>query len=168
VSETIEVDPLENPHRAPLDERSLPVAWSRVGMVELNHHWPWLVERLKGRYPLAAERELRSHLMGMLADNDAYFVCNEAAIALFVVIRRPLQYPRVEEQFCIAMSPEHADFAEALYGPVGVWVRRLGIRDLDYLLFSDATAFVACREAGALERKTKSIKTMIMEDHRGG
>ena len=168
MSDVLEIDPLENPHRAPIKEHSLPVAWSRVGLMELNRHWPWLVERLKGRYPLAAERELRAHLMGQIADNDALFICNEAAIALFVVIRRPLQYPRVEEQFCIAVTAEQADFAEALYGPVGTWVRRLGIRDVDFLLFSDATAFVAAREAGALERKTKTIKTMVMEDHRGG
>ena len=168
MSDVLEQDPLENPQRPLIEEHSRPLGWRRVGLMELNQHWSWLVVRLKDRYPLAAERELRSHLMSHITDNDAFFICNDAAMWLFTVITRPLQYPRVEEQFCIAVTPEQADYAEALYEPVGVWVRRLGIRDLEYMCFSDATAFVARREAKALEHRARKVSIMVMEDHRGG
>ena len=144
------------------------VTWRRVGLVDLNLHWLWLSDRLAKRYPLSNERERRGFLLGCMNDNDAYFVCNEHAIALFNIVRLPFQHPHVQEQFCLADDAANAGSAAALYGPVGTWIRRLGIRDFYYAYFSDAAAFEARREAQALSGKDQPRKCMIMADHRGG
>ena len=157
---------LDNPKPAMAPEANIPVVWRRVGLMELNGNWPWLSERLLTRWPGQTEREIRGYLLSCLDNNEAFFICNEMAIGLFVVTRRPLEAPYVQEVFCVAQTPEGSDtpdgdYAEKLYRPAADWIRRIGIRDFHYAVFSDAAEFVAAvREADCLSRETRKLKVM--------
>ena len=160
---------LDNPVHPNADGPSEPIAWQRVGQPDLAMHWPWLKARCEQRWPLATERQIYSHLVNLMADNDSYFICNAHAVGLFTVTRLHLTPKYVEEQFCVCDDPpDSCDFAEQLYTVAGNWIRRLGIRAFHYLRLSDArNESTARRCAGALDMRTERLKIMIMEDKRG-
>jgi hypothetical protein len=139
---------LETPARPNRDGVSVVPAFRRVSQMDLTAMWPWLGVRLMDRYPLATERQIYSHLLGCMSDNDCFFVGNDTTIGLFSVLREHFVPPYIKEQFCLCPGgAEGADAIEVIYEVAADWARRMQIRDFHYMTFSDLSSDAIIRKA---------------------
>lgn len=155
------------PPAAPLPPRPTILDIHRVSVVDIGEIGPWLIGRLKEKYPHHTDQALMSWLRSSTTDNECWFGRVKgrvgSGIGLFTIHRRFLMRPWVEEAFCLAMTEDDVEYTALLYRPVRDWAVGQGCEKIIVQRFSDCTKGMITEEIGESRRVAETWVRLLPE-----
>ena len=122
----------------------------RVSMPDLDAWGPWLLKRLKHRFPHLSDRMFHGWLRGCMESNEFLFVRSTNAIGLAQVVRSPLQPMADVMEVFVLLKEEQIAEGVAIYDEFRRWTLNMGARDLIVDNFTDVPKEVIQANLGRL------------------
>lgn len=115
-----------------------PVPSRRFGLPDLHDKGPWLLSRLRVKYPHLQDKQLFGWIRGMIDSPESMFLRTEHAVMLAQIEHESLSaLPTVIERFVLVETADAMHEGTSLYVDMMRWARGLNAERMYVHLHSD-------------------------------
>lgn len=132
----------------------------RFSFADLNSFGPWILPRLRQRFPVSTEKEIASWLANQITANEALFICSRGAVAMF-----QRNFPSIGEKLTVRevfayCTDEGLNALYAIYEDAIKWADRIGASEV---AIGDASDISTRDVAKRFGKRTKTRTYTVLE-----